>query len=136
MYRFSKRSEERLNTVSEPLRSVIYKSMSLQVMDFTVLCGVRSLEQQKALLKQGASRTLHSKHLPNINGLSEAVDIAPFPINWNDHYAFHRLAGVIQSCAALQDVAIRWGGDWDGDNITTDQSFIDLPHFELRSPHA
>ena len=136
MYRFSNISEKRLNTVSEPLRSIIYKAMSLQIMDFSVLCGVRSLEQQKALVEQGASRTMNSKHLPNINGESEAVDIAPFPIDWNNHYAFHRLAGIIQSCAALHQVPVRWGGDWDSDNITTDQTFIDLPHFELRSPHA
>ena len=131
MYKFSTRSQQRLDTVAEPLRSIIYHAMSLQIMDFTILCGVRSLDEQKELVKKGVSRTLNSRHLPNINGLSEAVDIAPYPINWNDHHAFHRLAGIIQSSAALNNTPIRWGGDWDGDNDTKDQSFIDLPHFEL-----
>jgi peptidoglycan L-alanyl-D-glutamate endopeptidase CwlK len=27
--------------------------------------------------------------------------------------------------------AIRWGGDWDSDDIFDDQNFDDLPHFEL-----
>lgn len=33
--------------------------------------------------------------------------------------------------ASTTGVKIRWGGDWDGDWIHTDQSFHDLPHFEL-----
>jgi peptidoglycan L-alanyl-D-glutamate endopeptidase CwlK len=131
MYHFSSRSQERLNTVSEPLRSIILDVMDLQVMDFSILCGVRSLEEQKKLVAKGASRTLNSGHLPNINGLSEAVDIAPFPIDWSDHHAFHRLAGIVQSAASRRNIKIRWGGDWDRDNNTQDQSFIDLPHFEL-----
>jgi peptidoglycan L-alanyl-D-glutamate endopeptidase CwlK len=28
---------------------------------------------------------------------------------------------------------IRWGGDWDSDTEVNDQTFIDLPHFELIS---
>ena len=34
--------------------------------------------------------------------------------------------------AAGLDIEIRWGGDWDGDNEFTDQSFDDLVHFETR----
>lgn len=26
---------------------------------------------------------------------------------------------------------VRWGGDWDGDRVFSDQNFDDLPHFEL-----
>jgi hypothetical protein len=29
-------------------------------------------------------------------------------------------------------VDIRWGGDWDGDRSLEDQTFHDLPHFEVR----
>jgi len=28
-------------------------------------------------------------------------------------------------------VAIRYGGDWDGDKKTADQRFNDLPHWEI-----
>lgn len=133
MYAFSSVSRRRLNTVDEPLRAIIQKAMDLQVMDFTVLCGVRTPDEQKELVSKGLSRTLNSRHLPNVNGLSEAVDIAPYPIDWNDHHAFHRLAGIIQAAAAIHNTPLRWGGDWDSDNDTQDQSFIDLPHFELRT---
>jgi len=123
---------QRLNTVALPLRSIIIEAMSFQIMDFSVLCGIRTLDEQKELVSKGLSRTLNSRHLPNKNGLSEAVDIAPYPIDWNNHQSFHRLAGIVQAAASLHDTRLRWGGDWDGDNDTNDQSFIDLPHFELR----
>jgi hypothetical protein len=29
------------------------------------------------------------------------------------------------------NIKIRWGGDWDSDNIMKDQTFNDLPHFQL-----
>ena len=29
------------------------------------------------------------------------------------------------------NIKIRWGGDWDSDNIMKDQTFNDLPHFEI-----
>ena len=43
------------------------------------------------------------------------------------------LAGAMISNADELDISIRWGGDWNGDGTLTDQTFNDLPHFELRS---
>jgi peptidoglycan L-alanyl-D-glutamate endopeptidase CwlK len=132
MYKFSSLSEQRLKSVAQPLQKIIRRAMQWQVIDFTVICGIRSIEEQKILVSKGFSRTLNSRHLPNKDGLSEAVDIAPYPIDWNDKHAFHRLAGIVQASAASFNIELRWGGDWDGDNNTYDQSFIDLPHFELK----
>jgi peptidoglycan L-alanyl-D-glutamate endopeptidase CwlK len=33
--------------------------------------------------------------------------------------------------AAKMGIKIRWGGDWDRDEELHDQTFFDLPHFEL-----
>ena len=135
MYQLSSRSKAKLLTTVPSLQNIIQTAMSWQVMDFAVICGVRTLQEQKDLVEKGFSRTLNSKHLPNAQGLSQAIDIAPYPIDWSDHKAFHRLAGIIQAAASQRNIDIRWGGDWDGDNDTHDQSFIDLPHFEIRSIH-
>ena len=62
---------------------------------------------------------------------SQAVDLAPWPIDWEDTASFHRRAGVILGMAHLYGMAVRWGGDWDSDGNTTDQLFNDLVHFEL-----
>ena len=130
-YKFSQKSLERIETCEPDLQMVLSKVMEWQLMDFTVLCGVRTLEEQKKLVADGKSRTMNSKHLPNRFGMSEAVDIAPYPIDWNDSKRFFMLSGLVHAAAAELNVKIRWGGDWDSDGDFKDQSFIDLPHFEL-----
>ncbi len=54
---------------------------------------------------------------------SLAVDLAPYPIDWNDLKRFHELAGRILEVAALLDIPLTWGGHW--------HSFKDYPHYEL-----
>ena len=78
--------------------------------------------------------TKFSKHQVGGNTgrkLSEASDIAPYPINWGNKMAFHVLAGILFVAAKEEGVKIRWGGDWDGDFSCKDQNFHDLPHFEI-----
>jgi len=60
-----------------------------------------------------------------------AVDVAPYPIDWDDLGGFYMFAGYVLRVAETMGIKIRYGGDWDGDRKTTDQRFKDLPHFEL-----
>ena len=96
--------------------------------DCTVLDGGRTLEEQAENVRKGVSKTMNSKHLLTP---SWAVDVAPYPINWEDSESFYHFAGFVKGIAAAQGVRIRWGGDWDGDFQLHDQTFFDLPHFEL-----
>ena len=41
-------------------------------------------------------------------------------------------AGFILGVASQLDISLRFGGDWDGDRKTDDQTFNDLFHFELK----
>ena len=43
-------------------------------------------------------------------------------------YAF---GGYVKGVAHSMEINIRWGGDWDGDFDFKDQTFNDLPHFEI-----
>jgi len=135
---FSGNSSERLNTCDKRLVSICKRALSFGVMDFSILEGVRSYERQKQLFHDGKSKTLQSKHLANQKGMSEAVDILPYPsrvngINvWNDPIRFHILAGLMFAAASLEGVQLRWGGDWDGDGNSADQTFLDFAHFELK----
>lgn len=130
-WRLSKRSRERLEGVHPDLVKVVIRTMSFQVMDFSVLEGVRGFERQQHLFRIGASKTMNSKHLIQDDGLGHAVDIAPYPIDWQDHTRFYVLNGLMRAAAAIEGVRIRTGADWDRDGLTQDQSFHDLPHFEL-----
>lgn len=104
------------------------------VIDCTILCGVRWQPQQDEAFRTGLSKVKwpHSMHNPQPGqARSRAVDAAPYPINWNDRERFVYFAGIVQGVAHQQGLRLRWGGDWDGDNELWDQTFMDLSHFEL-----
>ena len=118
MPKFSQRSQERLSTCHPDLQKIM--NTAIQHFDFTVLEGQRTLEKQRQYLKEGKSKTLKSKHLLNP---SRAVDIAPYPIDWEDIKRFKELAWLIKGIAKELQIEIIHGGDW--------KTFKDYPHFEL-----
>ncbi|MBI4030484.1 MAG: M15 family peptidase [Proteobacteria bacterium] len=137
-YRFSQRSEEHLKHLVPEMVRVVRRALSFQVMDFTVLETLRDEERQRLLIEAGTSQKADSLHLANDDGLAEAVDLLPYPYNvngvdvWQDKQRFSLLAGLIFAAAAIENVPVRWGGDWDGDGNNADSKFHDMPHFELR----
>lgn len=137
------RSLERLNTCEPDLVRVIRRAEQISPMDFTVLAGVRTDAEQAALYAKGRTGPgpvvthvdgvrKRSRHQPNDRGLSEAVDLAPYPIDWDNTQQFLIFGGVVLAAAAIEGVDLRWGGDWDRDWNVSEHRFIDLPHFELR----
>lgn len=125
-FKFSQRSEENLIGVHKDLVKVVRKALELSEIDFTVIEGVRSKAKQKRLYIQGATKTLNSRHLTG-----HAVDIVPYPLDWNDAVAFGKLAKAMFAAAKELKVAIRWGGDWNRNGRSDDEKFYDGPHFEL-----
>lgn len=104
--------------------------------DCTVLCGMRTITQQKALVAKGASRTMNSRHIPRKDkgtgdeAFCRAVDVITYPVNWGDWKAHYYFGGIVKGIALKMGINIRWGGDWDSDNDLKDQRFNDLVHFE------
>ena len=125
MYKFGKRSRERLKGVDIRLVNVLNEL--IKIMDVTVIEGLRSAERQEELLAKGATKVKYSKHMEG-----KAVDIAPYPIDWKDRDRFHYMGGMIRGIAKQMGINIRFGGDWDSDGDTKDNSFDDLVHVEIR----
>lgn len=98
--------------------------------DCTVLCGHRGQLEQDELYYRGLSKLQFPSSRHNAKP-SKAVDVAPYPINWNDKERFYYFAGFVKGRASVINLPIRWGGDWDDDTDLKDQTFIDLCHFEL-----
>ena len=106
--------------------------------DCSIICGHRDKEAQDKVFREKKSKVQwpNSKHnkFPSL-----AVDVAPYPEvkvwkpikRFNDFGFF--VKGVAHAMHQRGDIEhlLRWGGDWDGDHDTTDQSFNDLVHFEL-----
>ena len=131
MPNFSIKSRTKLSTCHPDLQSLMNEV--IKHIDCVILCGVRTLEEQQAAFKAGNSKCdgIHnkSKHQAHEDGYSWAVDVAPFPIDWDDAQRFKDLAKVIMDIAAkLHESGIMkhklvWGG--------TFKSLVDLPHYEL-----
>ena len=129
MYYFSKSSKSKLITCDPNLQKLANEL--IKHVDCTILCGVRTLEEQKLLFEQGKSKTLNSKHLPNQDGLSQAMDIVVYPIEWQNWKRNYMFVGFVRGIAISLNIKIRTGADWDSDFNITDQNFHDLPHMEL-----
>lgn len=86
----SKVSQERLATCHPRIQAVMSEVIKYE--DFVVIEGHRGQEAQDKAFREGKSKLKwpQGKHntLP-----SNAIDIAPYPLDWNDYLAFARLAG-------------------------------------------
>ena len=125
MYKFGKRSRERLKGVDARLVNVLNEL--IKIMDVTIIEGLRSKERQEQLLAQGKTKTKYSKHIEG-----KAVDLAPYPIDWEDREMFHYMGGMLRGLGKAMGVNIRWGGDWDSDGDIHDNKFDDLVHVEIK----
>ncbi|CAM3860753.1 M15 family metallopeptidase [Avibacterium endocarditidis] len=125
-FKFSQRSEESLKGVHKDLVKVVRRALQLSAVDFTVIEGIRSKAKQKRLFAQGASKTMHSRHLTG-----HAVDIVPYPLDWQDKAKFQKISQAMFQAAKELNIPIRWGGDWNQNGKTEDERFYDGPHFEL-----
>lgn len=128
MFKFGKTSSERLVTCSYDLQ-ILFRTVIIH-RDCSILCGHRNEFDQNVAYKNGDSNLIfpYSKHnaIPSL-----AVDVAPYPIDWQDLHRFCEFAGYVNCIADQMRIKIRWGGDWDGDTATTDQKLMDFVHFEL-----
>ena len=144
----STRSNERLEGVNSTLVKVVKKAITITTVDFGVICGKRTIEEQESLFAKGATKTMKSKHLDG-----RAVDLMAYVQGkgcWELNL-YDDLAEAMRQAAMEEGVAIRWGAAWHVKDIRTwhksmeelmmayidlrrsqgRRPFIDGPHFEL-----
>jgi peptidoglycan L-alanyl-D-glutamate endopeptidase CwlK len=117
-YRLSNRSLQSLSGVHPDLVAVVKLAITITEQDFTVIEGIRNINRQRELYKAGKSTTMNSRHITG-----HAVDMVPWPVDWEDIERFEIMAEAMKLAAEELDIPIVWGGDW--------KSFYDAPHFEL-----
>jgi len=128
--KFSERSLKKLATCDSRLIRLFNEVV--KHMDCTILCGTRGKEEQDDAFRKGFSKVQFPNSRHN-SSPSAAVDVAPYPIDWNDRDRFYYFAGIVKGIASQMGYVIRWGGDWDSDNDFKDQNFMDWPHFEIKN---
>ena len=142
-FKLSERSLKSLEGVNPNLVKVVERAIELTEQDFLVLEGVRSKEQ--CYINYGKGRTvaqcsakgvptkyaqpslskvtwlnnpLASKHVTG-----NAVDLVPYPIDWEDINKFKKINEAMQAAAKELGVKLSYGGDWTKKK--------DYPHWEL-----
>ena len=140
-FRFSALSRARLKGVHPDLARVVDRALMLSSVDFMVIEGVRTPERQRALYAQGRTKpgrivtwTLRSRHLVQADGFGHAVDLAPYPLDWEGPARFPKFDAIARAMFAAADdlnVAVRWGADWDRDGRPRERGESDSPHWEL-----
>ena len=109
------RSEQKLVGVHPDLVRVARRAIELE--PFIITCGLRTLEEQRALKAAGKSKTLNSRHLTG-----HAIDV----VDADGHYDMpdmQRIGAAFKTAAAELGIPIEWGGDWKG--------AWDTPHIQL-----
>lgn len=133
MPKFGTRSLNNLSTCHPDLQRLFNEV--IKYYDCSILCGHRNKEDQNKAYHEGRSKVKWPNG--NHNSMpSNAVDAVPWfkdepHIRWNDKEKFYEFGGFVQGVAATMGIKIRWGGNWDSDDELHDQTFFDLPHFEL-----
>jgi peptidoglycan L-alanyl-D-glutamate endopeptidase CwlK len=146
MPHFGKRSLDNLKDVHPDL--VRLAMAVIPHWDCQVVDGSRSIEEQVKNVERGVSKTMESKHLPQGDGFSHAIDIVPYPVDWPaierglvaikradpgmQVAEFYGFIGFMQGMATAMGIKTRVGADWDNDREFSDHTFVDLPHHELK----
>jgi len=152
-FKLSSRSLGKLEGVNSVLVDTVKRAIEVSKVDFGVIYGVRSLEEQEKLYKAGRSQTMKSRHLIQQDGTSHAVDLMAYDgsdPSW-DIVMYDDIADAMKEAAIETGVKICWGAAWHIDDIakwdgTMEQAmnayvdlrrssgrrpFIDGPHFQL-----
>ena len=128
MPRFGRKSRKALLSCDYRLQEVFNEV--IKHIDCSVLEGHRGEEKQNRLLKEGKTQVAYPKGRHNAKP-SRAVDVVPYPVDWDDRERFTLFAGYVLGVASRMDIAIRWGGDWNMNFQVNDNKFDDFPHFEI-----
>jgi peptidoglycan L-alanyl-D-glutamate endopeptidase CwlK len=152
-FKLSGRSLGKLEGVHPVLVDTVKRAIEVSSVDFGVIYGVRTLEEQKKLYAAGRSQTMKSRHLIQQDGTSHAVDLMAYDgsdPSW-DIVMYDNIADAMKEAALETGAKICWGAAWHIDDIakwdgTMEQAmnayvdlrrssgrrpFIDGPHFQL-----
>lgn len=147
-FKLGKRSLEKLEGVDASLVAVVKRAIELTKIDFGVIYGLRTVEEQEKLFAAGKSQTMKSKHLEG-----RAVDLMAYVDGkgcWELN-VYDDLCDAMKEAAKELGVAIKWGAAWSEGDIRSysgssedammsyidlrrsqgRRPFIDGPHFEL-----
>jgi len=148
MFKLSQRSLQKLEGVDEALQETVKLAIQKTKIDFGVICGMRNLKEQEALVAKGASKTMKSKHLEG-----KAVDLMAYidgRASWELNL-YDEIADAMKEASKETEVDLCWGAAWHINSLREQEMtseammtqyidlrrsqgrfpFIDAPHFQV-----
>ncbi len=144
MSNFGRKSK--MNLINVHLDLIKVAEQVVITFDHSIICGVRSEEDQSTAFKKKASKVEWPMSKHNVYSerpLAEAIDFLPYPFNGypsrndgivkysKDTARYYAISAAYIAVASSMGITLRGGFDWDGDGIFTDQSFDDIGHMEI-----
>ena len=146
-FKLSTRSLGKLEGVDSSLVAVVKRAIELTKVDFGVIYGMRTVEEQEKLVAAGKSQTMKSNHL-----VGKAVDLMAYVDGaacWELN-VYDDLCDAMKAAAEELGTPVKWGAAWSEGDIRTypgtaedammkyidlrrsqgRRPFIDGPHFE------
>jgi len=135
MPKFSQASFSKLSSCHIDLQVLFYEV--IKNFDCTILEGHRDEKEQEEAFLKGNTK-IHWPYGKHNKIPSMAVDVIPYPVNFDDAKLHIWFGGYVQGIAQrLKDEgkmshSVRWGGAWDGlGKLDRPGQLNDAVHFEL-----
>jgi peptidoglycan L-alanyl-D-glutamate endopeptidase CwlK len=129
-FELSHQSLVNLQGVHPDLVRLVMRTLDISPLDFAIIQGVRTQDEEREDIAKGLSQTTHSRHLVGM-----AVDFMAF-VNgkgcWLDNvpegtalalHPYHQIAAAFKQASTELNIPIVWGGTW--------KTLVDLDHIEL-----
>jgi peptidoglycan L-alanyl-D-glutamate endopeptidase CwlK len=118
-FQFSELSLKKLAECHPNLQRIAHEL--IREMDVSILCGHRNEKDQNSAFINGRSKLQWPRSKHNMMP-SHAMDVVPYPVDWDDIPRFVEMAFKIEKIARRLNIKIRLGRDFP---------FKDWPHVEL-----
>ena len=149
-FKLSKRSLDRIEGIDDELSTLVRTAIHNTPYDFGIpnLGGLRTIEEQRALVDSGASKTMKSKHLDGM-AFDFMVFLGP-RVCWELKFYDDVGDAIVKTAKDMGIKQLKWGGAWHIDNILewngtmleayndyvklrvsqNRTPFVDMPHFQ------
>lgn len=122
-YKWGNTSKARLEQCDPRLQLICNELLKKCGFDLTITCGYRGKEEQEQMFKEGKSKAHFGQSKHNTMP-SKAVDIVPYPVNWDlKDYRWGKMVALAYEIARKNNINIRSGAFFTG--------LADWPHIEL-----
>ena len=124
---YHERNMKNIAQLGDKTKAVVLKVYAEAIkaeINILIYSTIRTLAEQKKNVASGASQTMKSYHL-----VGQALDVV-LCNGEDDDWKGYSKPDFKKFIAIAKKHGLTWGGDWDNDGSSRDETFVDSPHFQ------